>query len=315
MYSKLAKESNIANMGDFVSEDMKKQMAPIFEANKNYRKITGERDKLYDLAGKKTTVNDPETGFTVEQVVPDLDKFLRTKDKRLIDIPRLLEADSILPEGSKLVPIVEKAQKNIADIEQAKNASLKSIRRRLDTDISKFTEQERSLAAQFRKDAESIQKVGRKAQSALQKRQAEEALEMKLSQSKKSAGFAAQKRKEMIELRNRLDSEMEFLKQQKDVRALIPEGMFGRGIQLIALQRTMTGSATAGEIASLVATSPRVLATGQRIISAANQGFEEAARLAKAPARELSTALKMKLIQDKQDNETISERIRRIVGK
>lgn len=315
MYSTLSTEANVANMGDFVSDDLKKRMAPIFEANKNYRKILGERDKLYDLAGRKTTVTDPETQFTIEQVVPDLDKFLRTKDKRLIDIRRLREVDSILPEGLKLAPVVEKAQKSISEIERSKQSSLKSIKRRLDSDIDGFTKQQRILAAQHQKELAAIMKAGKGNASALQRKQAEEVLELKIAQNKKSSGLAAQKTKEMNELRNRLDSEIEFLRQQEDVRALIPEGMFGRGAQAIALHETLTRGPSPRNLLALVGASPRVLATGQRIISAANQGFEEAAKIAKGPAGELSTAIKMKLLQDKQDSETISERIRRLVGK
>lgn len=312
MYSKLAGKSNVANMENAVSPELKAAMKPVFDANKQYRLISGERNKLYDLMGRKTTVTDPATGFTIEKVVPDVEKLLKIRDNQLIDIRRLNEADKILPDNLKIVNQANKAIENIKSIDQAKKASLNSIRKRVDSELAGMTKRDMSLMEQHRKELARIKSEQKTALSGLQQKQAEQKLEQSIRLRKQTEQFSASKRKEMLELRNGIDNELAFLKNQQDVRALIPEGLFGKGMQAIAGAGILRGDFSG--IPMMIGASPRVLATGQRIVASANQSFESAARIAKQPAENMATALKIKILQDKHDNETIDDKIRRRAG-
>jgi len=313
MYSKLAGHSNVANMGkESVGESVYKGMTPIFEANANYRRIMGERDKLYDLLGKKTTITDPTTGFTMAETVPDLDKMLRIKDGKLIELRRLREADAILPPDLKVGPVVNKAVDEIKSIKEIHDASLRSIRRRGEDEIARLTKVDNSLMSQRKKELERLRTEQRKATSGLAKKQAEQKLEQRLSEQKRTAGLAKKQKEQFIQLRERIDSELAFVKKQEELSTLIPTGLFGKGIQAGAGYAVLKGQLQ--YLPVLAAVSPKMVTTGQRIIASGAQNFESVARLSKRPTDVISYAMRIKIAQDREDNKTISEKIRERIG-
>lgn len=291
MYAKLGHEVNVANMGDAVPENVRKALAPVFEANKRFATIKGEYDKAVDVFGSKEIVLNPETGLSSEKIAPNIDKLLAIRRSgSQLQQRQISQIDSQLPEGVKIGKALEEAYSSLEEISRTKISSANSIKRKLSQEYKALEREKREILLKEKKAYQAISSAQRKdfkgKLSEMEKMTAEQNSRATIERRNESLLFNQKKRERQLQLEKETDGilkaeeqkknkEIEFLKEQESISSILPKG------SVRSIATSVGGAFLATQVSPLAAmgvslASPKIMATVQRFIGGSSKAMESA---------------------------------------